>query len=190
MLRAGLNAARRALTPGERARAARRIAHHAEHALHLRSGARVALYAALPHELDCAPLLELAERRGCRIYLPRIDRPRAARGMRFIARGARLRVNHLGIEEPQGDAALGARWLDVVFLPLVGFDRRGVRLGSGGGYYDRAFAFRRWRSVWHAPLLVGVGYACQELEHIVAAAHDVRMDMVITEEGPIRCATG
>jgi len=70
-----------------------------------------------------------------------------------------------------------------VFLPLVGFDRHGIRLGMGGGYYDRAFAFRRLRSVWHAPLLVGIGYALQEVERIVPAAHDVPLDLVITERG-------
>ena len=78
----------------------------------------------------------------------------------------------------------------MVFLPLVGFDRRGVRLGTGGGYYDRAFAFRRWRSAWYAPRLVGPAYGFQQLEHITAAAHDVLMDAVVTEEGIIRCATG
>ena len=65
-----------------------------------------------------------------------------------------------------------------MFLPLVGFDRSGVRLGTGGGYYDRAFAFRRWRQAWHAPRLVGLAYAFQEVEHIAPAAHDVRMDAV------------
>jgi len=78
----------------------------------------------------------------------------------------------------------------VVFLPLVGFDRSGLRLGSGGGFYDRAFAFRRWRRVWHAPRLVGLGYAFQELPHLDAAVHDVLMDAVVTEEGMRRCATG
>ena len=72
----------------------------------------------------------------------------------------------------------------------MGFDRSGVRLGTGGGFYDRVFEFRRWRRFWHAPLLVGLAYACQELERIAARPHDVLLDAVVTEEGIIRCATG
>jgi 5-formyltetrahydrofolate cyclo-ligase len=189
-LRASLNEQRRQVSAAERAHASLLVARTAERALHLQAHWRIALYAALPWELDTAPLIALAESRGCRIYLPRIDRRRAARGMRFVPMSGRRRRNRLGIEEPEGAATLGARWLDVVFLPLVGFDGRGVRLGTGGGYYDRAFAFRHWRSVWHAPRLVGLAYAFQQLESITPATHDVRMDAVVTEEGIIRCATG
>jgi 5-formyltetrahydrofolate cyclo-ligase len=192
-LRAGLNARRRALSPAARAQLSCLVARNADRAVPLRAGARIAVYAALPHELDAAPLIAMARERGCRIYLPRIDRRRASRGMRFIEMRGPLRRNRLGIEEPSALAAgatLAARWLDVVFLPLVGFDRRGVRLGTGGGFYDRAFAFRQGRSVWHTPLLVGLAYAFQELGPIQAAAHDVLMDLVVTEEEIIRCATG
>jgi 5-formyltetrahydrofolate cyclo-ligase len=190
-LRARLAARRRSLTPGERAHAARQVAHYAGQALPLHAGARIAIYASLPSELDTAPLIELARARGCQLYLPRIDRPRGARGMRFLAMDGVLRRNRLGIEEP-GPAAvrIAARWLDLVLLPLVGFDRSGVRLGTGGGFYDRAFAFRNHRRAWHAPRLVGLAYAFQELEQIEAAAHDVRMDAVITDEGVIQCSTG
>jgi 5-formyltetrahydrofolate cyclo-ligase len=166
------------------------VARNVERALPLKSGTRIALYAALPAELDTTALIELAQQRGCRIYLPRIDRPRSARRMRFLEMSGALRQNRLGIDEPDNAKSLGARWLDLVFLPLVGFDRTGVRLGTGGGFYDRAFAFRRWRQAWHAPWLVGLAYAFQQVEHIAAAAHDVRMDAVITEEGFIRCSTG
>jgi 5-formyltetrahydrofolate cyclo-ligase len=184
-------ARRRRLAPGERAHAARLVAHHAARAVHLKSGWRIALYAALPAELDTTPLIELARERGCRIYLPRIDRPRSARGMRFLEMSGSLKRNRLGIDEPEDDAhRIGARWLDLVFLPLVGFDHYGLRLGTGGGFYDRAFAFRRWRQAWHAPRLVGLAYAFQQVERIVPAAHDVRMDAVITDEGMIRCSTG
>jgi 5-formyltetrahydrofolate cyclo-ligase len=189
-LRASLNARRRQLSAAERARASLLVARNADRALHLSSQWRIALYAALPHELDTAPFIALARKRGCRIYLPRIDRRRAASGMRFVEMGAAWERNRLGIAEPQGGATLGARWLDVVFLPLVGFDRHGVRLGAGGGFYDRAFAFRRWRSVWHAPRLVGLAYAFQELDDIGAAHHDVLLDAVVTDEGLIRCSTG
>jgi 5-formyltetrahydrofolate cyclo-ligase len=148
------------------------------------------LYAALPEELDTAPLLELARARGCRIYLPRIDPHSLGRKMQFVETKDRHRSNRLGITEPVGMEIIGARWLDVVFLPIVGFDSRGVRLGTGGGYYDRAFAFRRWRKVWHTPQLVGLAYAFQQVEGITKAAHDVLLDAVVTEKGVIRCATG
>jgi 5-formyltetrahydrofolate cyclo-ligase len=189
-LRAALRARRRAIAPAEGRRAAQLAVRNADRALRLAAGARVALYAALPSELDSAPLIELAIERGCCVYLPRIDRRRTSHAMRFIAMRGPLETNRLGIAEPQGSAVIGARWLDLVFLPLVGFDRSGMRLGTGGGFYDRAFEFRRWRRIWHAPRLVGLGYACQEVEHIAAGPHDVRLDAVVTEEGVIRCATG
>jgi 5-formyltetrahydrofolate cyclo-ligase len=189
-LRARLNALRRQVAPQQRAHSAGCVARNADRFLHLQSGARIALYAALPWELDAAPLIALAERRGCRVFLPRIDRRRESGAMRFLPKQERWSYNSLGIAEPPGDESLGARWLDVVFVPLVGFDRRGVRLGTGGGFYDRAFAFRNLRRVWHAPRLVGLAYAFQEVERIEAAAHDVLMDAVVTERGVIRCSTG
>jgi 5-formyltetrahydrofolate cyclo-ligase len=189
-MRAALRAKRRAVPAAERKASARLIAHHADCWLRLRPSWRIAVYAALPEELDATPLIELARARGCRLYLPRIDRHSLGRKMQFVAMSGRHRSNRLGIAEPEGSQIIGARWLDVVFLPLVGFDSSGVRLGTGGGYYDRAFAFRRWRKVWHTPQLVGLAYSFQQLERIIPAAHDVLLDAVVTEKGVIRCATG
>jgi 5-formyltetrahydrofolate cyclo-ligase len=189
-MRAALRAKRRAVPAAERNANARLVAHHADCWLRLRPSWRIALYAALPEELDSTPLIELARARGCRLYLPRIDRHSLGRKMQFVAMDGRHRSNRLGIAEPEGSQFIGARWLDVVFLPLVGFDSCGVRLGTGGGYYDRAFAFRRWRKVWHTPQLVGLAYSFQQLEAIIPAAHDVLLDAVVTEKGVIRCTTG
>jgi len=189
-MRAALRAKRRAVPPAERNASARLVAHHVDRWLRLRPSWRIALYAALPEELDSTPLIERARARGCGLYLPRIDRHSLGRKMQFVAMNDRHRSNRLGIAEPEGAQIIGARWLDVVFLPLVGFDSRGVRLGTGGGYYDRAFAFRRWRKVWHTPQLVGLAYSFQQLEVIIPAAHDVLLDAVVTEKGVIRCTTG
>jgi 5-formyltetrahydrofolate cyclo-ligase len=189
-MRRALRAKRRAVSPAERNASARLIAHHADCWLRLRPSWRIALYAPLAEELDSTPLIDLARARGCRLYLPRIDRHSLGRKMQFVAMDGRHRSNRLGIAEPEGSQIIGARWLDVVFLPLVGFDSRGVRLGTGGGYYDRAFAFRRWRKVWHTPQLVGLAYSFQQLEVIIPAAHDVLLDAVVTEKGVIRCTTG
>jgi|SRR5882757_2272191 len=190
LLRKQLRAKRRALSGKERNLYAQSLAQRVDGWLHLRPSWRIALYAALPEELDATPLIELARRRGCRIYLPRIDRHSLGRKMRFVEISSRQRSNRLGISEPEGSRIIGARWLDVVFLPLVGFDARGVRLGTGGGFYDRAFAFRRWRTAWHTPQLIGLGYSFQQVEYITSAAHDVLMDAVVTEKGVVRCATG
>jgi 5-formyltetrahydrofolate cyclo-ligase len=171
-------------------RAALLVARNVDRFLHLQAHWRIAAYAAVRSELDAAPLLCLARRRGCSIYLPRINRRSASRAMRFERLQGPLKPNRLGIDEPDNGLILGARWLDVVFLPLVGFDRCGLRLGTGGGFYDRAFAFRHLRTAWRAPRLIGLAYSFQQVEHITAAAHDVPLDAVVTEEGIIRCSTG
>ena len=75
-------------------------------------------------------------------------------------------------------------------MPLLGFDRAGGRLGYGGGYYDTTFAALRERSDTASPVLVGIGYAAQELERIVPAAWDVRLDYVATERELIDCHAG
>jgi 5-formyltetrahydrofolate cyclo-ligase len=189
-LRSELRSRRRALSPLFRERAARLVAHHVDKVFHLRPGLRIAAYASMREELDTAPLIALARRRGCRIFLPRISR-RTGR-IRFVESlaGGRERLNHLGIVEPHGSTPVSARWLDLVITPLVGFDHRGVRLGMGGGYYDRTFAFRNIHSSWRRPRLIGVAYALQQVPSIAAAAHDVRLDAVITEQGVVRCRTG
>lgn len=110
--------------------------------------------------------------------------------MRFVELTGRQRRNRLGIDEPESSTMINAKWLDIVFLPLVGFDMHGVRLGMGGGYYDRAFAFRRWRKAWHAPRLIGLAYSFQQIAELTATAHDVRLDAVVTEERIVRCAIG
>src|SRR5258705_3114673 len=90
-MRRVLRARRRAITPGERKESARLIAHHADCWLRLRPSWRIALYAALPEKLDSTPLIELARARGCRVYLPRIDRHTLWRKMQCVAMNDRQR---------------------------------------------------------------------------------------------------
>jgi 5-formyltetrahydrofolate cyclo-ligase len=189
-LRAELRARRRALAPAERARAAQLVARYIDRKLGLRAGDRVALYCSMRDELDSTPLFTLARRRGWRVYVPRIERARHGRRMRFVEAGGRERVNRLGIREPEAARTIGARWLDLVLVPLVGFDVHGMRLGMGAGFYDRAFAYRRWRRAWRGPRLIGVAYAFQQVPQILAAPHDVHLDAVVTEKGVIKCVTG
>jgi 5-formyltetrahydrofolate cyclo-ligase len=188
-LRTELRARRRQIPSEVRARAERRIAAHIERCFHLRPGRSVALYSPLAEELDVAPLMQLARLHGCRIYLPRITDRRKHR-MRFLEAQGALEPNRMGILEPASARPIAPQRLDLVFLPLVGFDAAGMRLGMGGGYYDRAFAFLRLRVSWHRPKLIGVGFAMQRVAALARAPHDLQLDAVVTEEGVIRCRSG
>ena len=158
----------------------------------LRRGTRVATYLAMPGEVDLSGCLDRARRLGLSIHVPRITSLRR-REMRFVPlpEGAALRRNAFGIEEPlRGRPVVPATAFDVVILPLLGFDRRGNRLGMGAGFYDRALGFRRdGRRRWRRPRLVGVAFSIQEVPAIPAAPWDVPLDLVVTEQeviGPRR----
>jgi 5-formyltetrahydrofolate cyclo-ligase len=104
--------------------------------------------------------------------------------------GARLRANPnaYGIAEPVASATvrISPRDLDAVLMPVVGFDRHGNRLGMGAGYYDRALRHLRDGSRrWRRPRLVGLAFACQEVERIVPSTWDIPLDVVVTERGVI-----
>ena len=115
----------------------------------------------------------------------------AGRELRFapLAPRAELRTNRFGIPEPACAEAdlLAPAQLDLVLVPLTAFDRRGGRLGMGGGYYDRTFAFLHGAPRPAQPLLVGIGYSFQEIAGLDARAHDVTMDFIATERELVDC---
>lgn len=98
--------------------------------------------------------------------------------------GSPLRSNRFGIPEPDvhADALIDARRMAMVVVPLVAFDGSGNRLGMGGGWYDRSFAFRQHQP--GPPWLVGAAYAEQRIDSIEAADWDVRLDAVCTDKTP------
>ncbi|HEX2940041.1 MAG TPA: 5-formyltetrahydrofolate cyclo-ligase, partial [Rhodopila sp.] len=63
-------------------------------------------------------------------------------------------------------------------VPVVGFDKRGYRLGYGGGYYDRTLAAQTMR-----PRTLAIGFAISEIPTIHPQPHDIPMDVVVTERG-------
>jgi 5-formyltetrahydrofolate cyclo-ligase len=109
-------------------------------------------------------------------------------GLRFAPwrPGDALASNRFGIPEPDVAARslLAPTEMALVLVPLVGFDARGHRLGMGGGWYDRSFAFRNR----HAdnpqappPWLVGAAFATQQLDALAAEPWDVALDAVCSE---------
>jgi len=126
--------------------------------------------------------------RSQKYFLPVLDK-NASRLLRFAEyrTGDALKPNRFGIPEPQDVAPIDAQQLDVVLLPLLAFDARGNRLGTGGGFYDTTLAFLRGRKQVARPLLVGVGYAFQQVESLTSEDWDVALDYVATERELIDC---
>lgn len=134
----------------------------------------VAAYVPVGGEADPDHLVAAAAAAGCLIALPHIvDRAAPIRFLSWSADAA-LTAGPFGLRQPPPDAAPVAP--DVILTPLVGFDRRGNRLGQGGGHYDRAFAAcpRAWR--------VGVAWSVQEVDRLVPDPWDVPLHAVITEQ--------
>ncbi|MBL8267792.1 MAG: 5-formyltetrahydrofolate cyclo-ligase [Steroidobacter sp.] len=177
---------RRALSPLERAEAHREFARILSNKSLLQPGRRVALYFAYGHEADLRHVIDLARRRRCLLYLPVITHFRHSR-MRFVryAADSVMRVNRYGIAEPDPRHAelISVRRLDLVLLPLVAFDARGWRLGSGAGYYDRSLHHLREGRRWRRPKLLGVGYECQRTTQLQPDRWDVPLDGILTERG-------
>jgi 5-formyltetrahydrofolate cyclo-ligase len=99
--------------------------------------------------------------------------------------GQALEPNRHGIPEPAEGPLRAADDLAVVLVPLLAFDAKGDRLGQGGGWYDRSFAFRRTANgaptaAQGSPRLVGIAYDWQQVDALEAADWDVPLDAVAT----------
>jgi 5-formyltetrahydrofolate cyclo-ligase len=179
-----LRQARRNLSPQQQHRAARSLYRQlAQHPL-LRRARHIALYLPSDGEIDPRPLLREAQRRGKTTYLPVLRRwPRTRMDFQRVRPHEVMARNRFRIAEPPANPARQRKvWaLDLVLLPLVGFDEQGGRLGMGGGFYDRSLAYRRLRKNWHKPTLLGLAHECQKVDRLALANWDVRLQAVVTE---------
>lgn len=182
-LRRQLRAARAALMPEARRKAASAIVRLALRAGWLRQGRRVGFYMPAKGELDITDLLTRARAMRVDCFLPVIPQARQ-RTLGFTRMSDRNDWTHnrYGISEHAAwRPKIRARRLDILFLPLLGFDEQGYRMGMGGGYYDTSLAFLRHRKVWQRPYLIGVAFEVQRVKALPVDSWDVPLDAVLTE---------
>ena len=181
-LRNAMKQKRRSLSAAEVAVASAAIVDKTRRLSCLQRANAIAIYLPAFGEVDCSGLIDALLARGKRVLAPILRKNRLV--FAPFDYGTEFTANGFGIMEPvyQERALLTARQLDVVITPLVAFDARLNRLGMGGGYYDRTFAFRKRLGVWRRPLLIGVAYSFQRVDKLQANAWDVPLDVVITEK--------
>ncbi|MGR3886794.1 5-formyltetrahydrofolate cyclo-ligase [Pseudomonas sp. 1152_12] len=184
-LRRMLRKARRELTPSEQRKAAQGLYRQlAQHPL-FRRAKHISLYLPTDGEIDPRLLLRAAQRRGKATYLPVLSAwPRTKMVFQRVRPGDKLLPNRFRILEPRVNANRQRPvWaLDLVLLPLVGFDDVGGRLGMGGGFYDRSLAYLARRKSWRTPTLLGLAHECQKVERLAQASWDVPLAGTVTDE--------
>ncbi|AZF23972.1 5-formyltetrahydrofolate cyclo-ligase [Pseudomonas sp. R3-52-08] len=184
-LRRMLRNARRALTPREQRQAACGLYRQlAQHPL-FRRAKHISLYLPTDGEIDPRLLLRAAQRQGKATYLPVLSAwPRTKMVFQRVRPGDKLLPNRFRILEPQANARRQRKvWaLDLVLLPLVGFDNEGGRLGMGGGFYDRSLAYLARRKNWRKPTLLGLAHECQQVDRLAQASWDVPLAGTVTDK--------
>ena len=179
-LRTQIRAQRRRLSSQEQNNAAQRLANHARAYAPLYRAQTIAAYQAFQGEIATDYLLNSLPYR--QLVLPKITSFLHST-MRFYPSAQTKLSNRYGIDEPAGlGAPIDLRQVDVVFVPLVCFDRSGNRMGMGAGFYDRALSFRRNPQRVKRPLLVGLAHSFQEVNALSPQPWDVPLDAIITEQ--------
>ncbi|MYM63644.1 5-formyltetrahydrofolate cyclo-ligase [Pseudomaricurvus sp. HS19] len=180
-LRQTLRSRRRALSAEQQQHASRRVCQHLLSMPLLHDSHHIALYLPNDGEIDPTPLLQELWHRGKFSYLPVLTPGQRLKFVRYTPDTPMI-TNRYGIDEPHPDydQHLEPEQLQLVLMPLVGFDSNCGRLGMGGGFYDRTFAFRI-AEPGRGPALVGLAHECQRVEQLPLESWDVPLQAVVTD---------
>ncbi|HWC32701.1 MAG TPA: 5-formyltetrahydrofolate cyclo-ligase, partial [Actinomycetota bacterium] len=143
----------------------------------------VLLFYSFGSEVDTAEIASRLHDRGVRLLLPYLDETGIEAAE--VLPDDDLTPTDYGPKEPTRRTAVDPGEVDVVVAPGLAFDRRGGRLGYGGGHYDRYLARLGARAT-----RIGIAFSMQLLEEIPTDAGDERLDVVVTDEETVRAGPG
>lgn len=161
----------------------------------IRRNQRIAVYYSVGSELNLNDFIQTAQQRGAKIYLPFLEKNKQRMWFTLLPKLSKLpkmrpnarqkpRFTKKSLDIPQFyGKKIRAHHIQTMILPLVGADKRGYRLGQGGGYYDVSLVACRHRL---QPKKIGVGFACQLCDEVPAEAHDAKLDFFVCEQGVLK----
>lgn len=171
----------RARAQASGAEAARWANAHAVEAIGRLGPATVAGYMPIGDELDPRPAMAALAASGYLVCVPVVEARGRPLAFHLWTPDAATAPGTYRIAVP---VAAEAAEPDVLLVPLLAFDRRGHRLGYGGGYYDRTIAALRAR---RPVVALGFAYAAQEMALVPDAEFDMRLDGIVSEDGYLDC---
>jgi len=136
----------------------------------------------MAEEPDTKQIILKAWQQGKTVLAPKVDwdkRHIVAAEVTSLDEG--LGIGKFGILEPTGNSSHPSEQIDFVLVPGMAFDRKGGRLGRGGGFYDRFLAGAKLRAV-----ACGFAFAEQVVEHLPREAHDREVNVLVTDDGVLR----
>ena len=176
-LRKVLRQKRKSLSLYQQKKAAHQLANQFRQLSQFKTCQKIAFYQATDGEINPYFLMLLTWRYGKQCYLPVLRRfPNQELGFIKIFRNSRLHRHRYGFKEPKMGRMLFSYQLDLICLPLVGFDASGKRLGMGGGFYDRSLA----RSPKKLVAKLGLAHDCQQVETLAYESWDIPVDAILT----------
>jgi 5-formyltetrahydrofolate cyclo-ligase len=144
------------------------------------SGAEVvACFLSMPREIPTDPLIESCHDAGKQVCVPAFRRDLQAYGMARLDADTPLTCGRAGVREPTRPVWMEPDRIDMFVVPGLAFDEQGRRLGRGGGHYDRLLADV-------SGIKVGLAMAFQCVASVPSDAHDIRMDLVVTDVATLR----
>jgi 5-formyltetrahydrofolate cyclo-ligase len=150
----------------------------------------VAGFVSTRSEIDTEPLLEQLRRRGVDVVLPRVSTGLIPPRLRFHRANTRsdLVFGIFGLLEPGTECPeLAAQDIDVFMVPGLAFDKRGARIGYGGGYYDELAAYVHAHPDATNARFIGYAFDFQLVEACPSGEWDVPLDTIVTDERVVRC---
>ena len=144
----------------------------------LKSSNNNLLYFPYKREVNLDLLINTINNYSNNIYMPRIF---SNNNMKFnlLSRNSILKTNKYGIKEIDNEHYIESNLLNTMFIPFVGVDKNGCRLGYGGGYFDRALEGINMLNT--KPLIVDLGYDYQIVNEEFGMSHDIKYNIVLTE---------
>ncbi|MEY3182789.1 MAG: hypothetical protein RLZ35_774 [Pseudomonadota bacterium] len=191
-LRRTMRETRRALSVETRQQKSQAICAQALALPHYATATHISAYYPTRSEVDCKPILKHALQQSKSVYLPVVRNDLNKILLFSVYTGdaqGQLSKNALGVLEPpfNPETALTAKALRLVFVPMLAFDQKGYRLGTGGGYYDCSFDWLQEARLKKQAncILVGLAFDCQEATQLPVDPWDITMDYIVTESRTI-----
>ncbi|MFU2047216.1 5-formyltetrahydrofolate cyclo-ligase [Avibacterium gallinarum] len=172
IIRQRIRQLRQSLSPAEQNLAEQKITQQALDLIEKKQAKHIGLYLSFDGEISTKQLIQQLWKKNIAVYLP-ILHPFSANNLLFLRYhpNSPLQKNKFGILEPKLDVrnVLPTNELDIIFTPLVAFDKQGNRLGMGGGFYDRTL--QNWQQKNFLP--IGLAHQCQQVDALPIESWDI-----------------